>query len=311
VAYDNKIGEEDMTLRRRVLGALALAGLIGLSAQAPADAQSSPQKVTVGILYILADGGTFVAEESGYFRDEGLQVELQRFRSGGDMVALLATGSLDVGSGGSTPGLFNAYLRGINVPIVSSRAVIAPDDVGGNMLLVRKDLIDSGRVKAISDLKGTKIALINIQSTSLNYVLRGIAKGGLSRDDVELVEMPFDQFIPAMKNKAIDAAMVYSPLGNIMADKMKLGIALDDASPAKTADGDTANMLFYSSKFLESDAGKRFMVAQLKGARDYQRAFFGDGKNRAGVCAMVRKHLPFLRRTARESQCPRSILMGR
>jgi NitT/TauT family transport system substrate-binding protein len=283
-----------MTRKARTFETLALAALIGLSVQGAVRAQNAPEKVTMGILYILADAGTFVAQESGYFKKEGLDVELQRFRSGGDMVAILATGNLDVGSGGSTPGLFNAYARGIDVPIVASRAVIAPEDAGGNMLVVRKDLIDSGRVKSVSDLKGMKIAVVNIQSTSLNYVLRGIAKGGLKRDDVELVEMPFDQFIPAIKNKAVDAVMVYSPLGNVMADQMKLGMAMPEASPARTAAGDTANLMFYSPKFAASEAGKRFMVANLKGTRDYQRAFFGDGQNRAAVCEMIRRHLPYV-----------------
>lgn len=283
-----------MTRRLRIWETLALVAVFGLSVQVPVRAQNATEKVTMGILYILADAGTFVALESGYFKKEGLDVELQRFRSGGDMVAVLATNNLDVGSGGATPGLFNAYARGINAPIVASRAIIAPEDFGGNMLLVRKDLIDSGRVKTLSNLKGMKIAVVNIQSTSLNYVLRGIAKGGLGRDDIELVEMPFDQFIPAMKNKAVDAVMVYSPLGNIMADQMKLGVAMPEASPANTSAGDTANMMFYSPKFLASEAGKRFMVANLKGARDYQRAFFGDGQDRAPVCEMIRKHLPYV-----------------
>jgi NitT/TauT family transport system substrate-binding protein len=261
---------------------------------ASAGSQSTPERVTVGILYILADAGTFVAKESGYFEEEGLDVDLKRFRSGGDMVALLATGNLDVGTGGSTPGLFNAYLRGINVPIVSSRAVIAPNDIGGNMLLVRKDLVDSGRIKTISDLKDKKIAVINIQSPSLNYVLRAIAKGGLGRNDVQLVEMPLDQFIPAMKSKAVDAAMVYAPLGNVIADRMQLGVSMPEGAPANTSGGDTANMLFYSPRFLESQAGKRFMIAQLKGTRDYYRAFFDDGYNRAAICEMICRHLTFL-----------------
>jgi NitT/TauT family transport system substrate-binding protein len=278
------------------LGALA-AALVLSAALSGAVLAQQPQgplkKVTVGILYLVADAGVFIAQDRGYFAQEGIQVELSRFTSGGDVVALLATNRLDAGSGSATPGLFNSYIRGVNAPIVASKAIIARNDTG-SLFLARRDLVESGKVKTTGDMKGMRIAVNNIQSTSLNYVLRAVAAGGLRKDDVTVVEMPFEQFIPAFQKKAIDAAMAFSPLANTIADRMKLAVSLPEGSTAATSPDSTANMLFYSPGFAKTDTARGFMVALMKGQRDYQRAIFDGKGDRNGTCALINKHLPFV-----------------
>jgi NitT/TauT family transport system substrate-binding protein len=277
----------------RNLAAIGLA--IALMSTAPAAlAQPALKKVTVGVLYLVADAGLFIAKDRGYFAQEGLDVEFTRFSSGGDVVALLATNRLDVGSGSATPGLFNSYIRGVVAPIVSSKAILSKDDLTGSALVVRKDLIDSGRVKTMADLKGMRVVVNNIQSTSINYVLRAIARDGLGKDDVNLLEMPFEQFIPAMQKRAVDAVMTFSPLTNTIADKMKLGVAMPGSSTGITSAGGTANMMFYSGAFAKSDVSRAFMVAHLKGMRDYKRAIFDGKGDRNATCALINKHLPFV-----------------
>ena len=283
-----------MRISRR-LKALAL-GLAALAlVPATATAQQPPlRKVSVGVLYLVADAGLFIAKDRGYFAQEGLDVDFQRFSSGGDVVALLATNRLDVGSGSATPGLFNSYIRGVVAPIVSSKAILSREDVTGSALVVRRDLIESGRVKTMADLKGMRVVVNNIQSTSINYVLRAIATAGLGKDDVTLVELPFEQFIPAFQKKAVDALMTFSPLTNTIADRMKLGVAMEGSQTGYTSAGGTANMMFYSGAFAKSDVARAFMVAHLKGMRDYKRAIFDGKGDRNATCALINKHLPFV-----------------
>src|SRR4051812_47048401 len=47
-----------------------------------------------GILGILVDAGLLIAAEKGYFRDEGLDVSFETFRSSSEQIPLLATGDL-------------------------------------------------------------------------------------------------------------------------------------------------------------------------------------------------------------------------
>ncbi|MEX0730327.1 MAG: ABC transporter substrate-binding protein [Aquisalimonadaceae bacterium] len=226
------------------------------------------RKVTVGALFLSADAGLFVARDRGYFEDQGLDVQLTRFTSGADIIALAGTNQVDVGSGSLTPGLLNALRRGIGLKIVSSKSVIKPD-FGVGSFIVRSELVDSGDVESLADLKGRRVAVNNIQSTSLNYVVRALEVGGLTQEDVELVEMPFNQFIPAFKRGAVDAAIVYSPLSDVMTSRMKVAVAFPEAGLAETANGDVTNLMFYSPAFAASEDGKRFMIAHLKGMRDY------------------------------------------
>ncbi len=276
----------------RATGAVLAVSAV-MAGSAAAQQPAALKKVNIGILYLLADGGIFVAKEKGYFAEQGLDVQLNRFTSGADVVALLATDRLDAGSGGATPGLFNAYIRGVQAPIVNSKAVLSPEDKSGSNLLIRTDLWESGKVRSAADMKGMKVVVNNIQSPSLNYVVRGLVKGGLTQNDVTMMEMPFDQFIPAMQRKAVDAVLAFSPLANTISDRMKLGVPLPEFSPAVTSTNDTANMMFYSPSFLKSEEGKAFMVAHLKGIREYHRAIF-DGGDPTEVCGMIRIHLPFI-----------------
>ena len=279
----------------RFIPKLAAAVLVATALNSSAVLAQAPlKKVNVGVLYLVADAGLFIAKDRGYFAQEGLDIEFTRFSSGGDVGALLATNRLDVGSGSATPGLFNSYIRGAVAPIVSSKAILSKDDPTGRALVVRKDLIDSGRVKTMADLKGMRVVVNNIQSTSINYVLRAIARDGLGKDDVNLVEMPFEQFIPAMQKRAVDAVMTFSPLTNTIADRMKLGVAMPGSSTGITSPGGTANMMFYSGAFAKSDVARAFMVAHLKGMRDYKRAIFDGKGDRNATCALINKHLPFV-----------------
>jgi NitT/TauT family transport system substrate-binding protein len=280
----------DRILWRRALQAatmlLVLAGL-GRSAGA-----TEPTKVSVAVLYLTSDAGIFIGIERGYFAEQGIQVELSRTTSLADATALLATNKLDVGTGGATPGLFNAFRRGVEAQIVTDKSNQLPPGEQSGGILVRRDLLESGEVKTVADLKGRRIAVNNIQSTSLNYIVRALAQASLGRDDVKLVEMPFSQVIPALEKKAIDAALIYTPLNQTI-ERMQLARALPEAQLAVTSKGDSFNIMLYSDGFSKTDAAKRFMVAHLKAQRDYLRAVQGKA-DMGAVCGIIHKYVAAL-----------------
>ena len=282
----------------RRIAVLLVCGLLAIGnalAQAPAVA-GPPTKVTVSILYITADVGIFLALEKGYFREQGLDIDLTRMTSGADAIALLATDKLDVGSGSATPGLFNAFKRGLPIQIVAEKSAVLPGvtiaggATGAGRLLVRTDLRESGQIKSMADLKGKRIAVNSVQSTTLNYVMRGISHGGLGKDDVVFVEMPFNQFIPALEKKAVDAVMAYPPMLQTIETKMKLGIALPEADLDKTSMNDATNIMLFSEGFAKTDAAKRFLVAHLKAQRDYARMV--QKGDMLEACRAINKYVP-------------------
>ncbi|VCU68483.1 alkanesulfonate transporter substrate-binding subunit [Pigmentiphaga humi] len=280
----------------RIVSACAAACILCVATLAPGmnrtalAADGQPAKVSMAILYLTADTGVFLAIERGYFAQQGVDVELSRITSSADAISLLATNRLDVGSGSATPGLFNAFRRGVPVQIVSDKSSQLPPGTDTGGLLVRKDLMDSGAVKSVGGLKGKRIAVNNIQSMSLNHLARALALEGLTKDDVTLVELPFNQFIPAMQKKAIDGVLAFAPLYAAMI-KMQVASPLPEASLARIAAGDNFNIMLFSQGFAKTDAAKRFMVAYLQGQRDLQRAIDGKADIR-DVCKVINKYIP-------------------
>jgi len=94
------------------------------------------------------------------------------------MIAPLGTGELDVGGGTVSAGFYNAVGRGILMKIVADQASIKPG-YGYSSLMVRKDLVDSGRYKSFADLKGMKVAIGAPGTGTASALNEALKKGGL------------------------------------------------------------------------------------------------------------------------------------
>src|SRR5215813_10879147 len=172
----------------RIVSSHGLVLAVVLASIGPANAQSLIA-VTVGAASVTSDAPIYIADKKGYFRDEGLAVKVENFRSASDMVPHLGTGTLDAGAGSASAGLYNAVARGIKIKIVADKAS-SPSGYGATKILVRKDHIETGRYRELKDLKGFKFAMNapGVSNTStLNTLLKSV---GLKYSDVETVDMP-------------------------------------------------------------------------------------------------------------------------
>src|SRR2546421_12694330 len=69
----------------------------------PAPAAAQPVAATTlssGVLGSLVDLPVYIALDRGYFKEEGLELNLAEFNSAADMIPLLATDQLHIGAGG-------------------------------------------------------------------------------------------------------------------------------------------------------------------------------------------------------------------
>src|SRR6516225_5051458 len=194
---------------RRVhcLSACLLLG--GLLFQGPVSALAADQ-VRIGIARTMSDVGYYVADAKGYFRDEGIEVTMTPFNSAAQMMAPLGTGELDVSGGTVSAGFYNAVGRGILIKIVADQASIKPG-YGYSSLMVRKDLVDSGRYKSFADLKGMKVAIGAPGTGTASALNEALKKGGLKYGDVDVVYIGFPEHLPSYKNKGIDASITNEP----------------------------------------------------------------------------------------------------
>lgn len=244
------------------------------SAAAPASATAGALKVKWAVSGLAPEAGIYVAKDRGYFQQEGLDVDLQIFRAFTDELPLLATGQLDYGTGGLNPDIFNASNRDIPVKIVTANAVGTPGDASA-ALLVRQDLIDSGRYKELKDLKGMKLAENSLGTSSQLITERILAKGGLSKNDIEFVTVPFSEMSTALANKGIDAAFTVEPFVNAIVNRK---LAKSIMTGAEGFPGAVNQVVIISPIFAKQqpEPAKKLMAAFLKGQREYLAAFISN-----------------------------------
>ncbi|HLX24270.1 MAG TPA: ABC transporter substrate-binding protein [Usitatibacter sp.] len=159
--------------------ALLLAGALlaaGAWAQAP-----EKKKITIAVggknlFYYLP---LTVAERKGYFKDEGLEVEIPDFAGGAKALQALVGGSADMVSG--------AYEHTINMlakkqPI---KAVVLQARFSSIVLLMPRD--KAAKYKGPQDLKGLKVGVTAPGSSTNMFANNILAKGGLRPTDISIV----------------------------------------------------------------------------------------------------------------------------
>ena len=232
-------------------------------------------QVKIGISRTISDAGYYMADAMGFFRDEGMDVSITGFNSAAQMIAPLGTGELDVGGGTVSAGFYNAVGRGILMKIVADQASIKPG-YGYSSLMVRKDLVDSGRYKSFADLKGMKVAIGAPGTGTASALNEALKKGGLKYSDVEVVYIGFPEHLPTYKNKGIDASITNEPT---MTRAIEDGVAVRVAGNDVTYPDQQTAVTFFSDHFIKNrrDVAERFMRAYLRGVRMYNDAL-KDGR---------------------------------
>ena len=258
-----------------------------------APAQPPPaETVRMGCIAGTSDAGLYIAEEKGYFREWGIQLDCTNFASATEMVAPLGTGQLDVAGGAPSAGLGNALARGITLKIVADKGS-TPPGFGYAGLVVRKDLWDGGAVRSPADFRGRRLAINTTAGSSMEASLdRLFHDHGLQVADVELVSLPFGDQPGALANGSVDVAFPIEPFVTISAEQ-GLGV-LWERQDTWYPTGQIA-VLMYGRNFAESrvDVGRRFMAAYLKAVRDYNDAFRkGDAAKRREVVDILIRNTP-------------------
>jgi NitT/TauT family transport system substrate-binding protein len=230
--------------------------------------------INIGIANTSSDAGFFIADAKGYFQAEGLKVNLIPFASAAGMIAPLASGQLQVGGGTVSAGLYNASLRDIDMKIVADKGSIE-EGYDYSTLLVRKDLVDSGRYKSFADLKGMRIAVAAKGSGSESALNEALKKGGLKISDVNLIYLGFPEHFIALQNHKIDASITNEPTVTL-AVKKDVAVRVSDKA---IYPGQQTAVVLYSQNFINNhhDQAQKLMNAYVRALRYYNDAL-SNGK---------------------------------
>ncbi len=189
-----------MQRRSFLLGAAA-----ALSLGRTARAETVKVRIGVGgkpLLYYLP---LTVAERKGFFKEEGIEAEINDFGGGARSLQALIGGSVDVVAGAYEHTL-RMQAKGQDV-----RAVCELGRLPAIVIGVRKDLADT--VKSVADLKGRKIGVTAPGSSTALAVQFAMIKAGLKATDAPLIGIGGGAgAIAAMKKGEIDAVSHLDPV---------------------------------------------------------------------------------------------------
>jgi NitT/TauT family transport system substrate-binding protein len=165
-----------------------------------------PQKARIGVLRLSSSAPVFIAQDKGYFRDAGLEVDLKFFDAAQPIAVATTSGDVDFGITAFTAGLYNLAGKGtLKVIGGMSREKAGYPLVG---YFASNNAYASG-LKTPKDLAGRRVAVTQVGS-SFHYSLGLLAdKYGFRLGDVKVIPLQsLSNAAAALKGETVDAALL-------------------------------------------------------------------------------------------------------
>ncbi len=238
------------TTRRAVL---ALAAAAAIATAGPAFSQTLEKKsVTLGVggkalLYYLP---LTIAERKGYFKEQGLDVEISDFAGGARSLQALVGGSIDVVTG--------AYEHTIRMQAKGQdiRAVLELGRFPGIAVGIRKDKAAS--YKSPADLKGMKIGVTAPGSSTNMLVNFLLAQAGLTPQDASFIGVgSAASAVAAIRKGELDAISHLEPVLSMLEKDGDIKIVVDtrteEGTRALFGGSNPAAVLYMKKDFIDKN----------------------------------------------------------
>jgi NitT/TauT family transport system substrate-binding protein len=218
----------------------------------------------------LSASSLYLADELGFFRQAGFDVEILQAGNSLNLMALLAGGKTDVMFGSSGTAFLNAVLKGLPLRIVAGREVAAPACGNVGAVYGMRRTFPHG-LADLAQLRGKRVATgpaIGLAQFALDAHL---AHAGLSTKDVTVVSLEFKQSVAAMLGGGVDAIVGVDDF-----DRDLTSLASDivhSAGLAQLYPNFQYSYVVFGQTLLaaDPDRGARFLSAYLRGAGEFVR----------------------------------------
>jgi len=232
-----------------------LAGvLIALSAMSPASALDTI-KVADAQKGFWDTAFVFLGQERGFFRDEGIELDIQWTEGGADTQQAVITGSFDIGLATGLLGVVSAYAKGAPIVLLSSEMTGASD----LLWYVRAE----SPIKSLADIEGKTIAYSRPGSSSNQIAAALVKLSGKSATLVSTGGAPAT--LTQVMSGQIDVgwSAVPGPLELVNEGKLRVIAVGNDAPGAADL---TVRVNITNAAMLEArrDVLRRFLVAYQK-----------------------------------------------
>jgi NitT/TauT family transport system substrate-binding protein len=249
---------------------LALTALLVLAGQGLAqdthgvEPLNPPERVSVAYVPIMKFATLYVAEERGLFDKYGLDVEINRVASGTEAIAFLTEGQIDVGGIAIVTSLWNGWNQGLDIRIFAPGA-LEPLENSPTKFMVRSDLVKSGAVSDIAELRGRNVAVAGGPGSGGEYlVAKALELGGLTIRDVNLLNISNADMPAAFENRSIDAGLLGSPYADQVEEGGFAEAMAEDLTPGLMTVAFVGSERFINER---PEVAKRFTLTLMEAAR--------------------------------------------
>jgi NitT/TauT family transport system substrate-binding protein len=244
--------------------ALATAAVLLLAAGCGGPGQSEAEsggteKVTVGAIPIVDVAPLHLGKKKGFFKDEGIDLEIVNTTGGAAAVPGVVSGDFDFAFGNIVSLI---VARSENLPlkaVASGNSSTGENGKDFGAVVVPGD----SDIDAPKDLAGKRVAINNLKNISDTTVRASVRKDGGDPTGVRFSELPFPEMPAAVAKHQVDAAMVVEPFLTIAKDQGAKVVASNfvDAAPDLTI-----AVYFTTDKLLadDPDLAERFAAAISK-----------------------------------------------
>ena len=190
-----------------VLAVVVAAGALAACGSSRAGTGTSAvEKPDLTVAAVPASGaaGLYIAQQDGFFTAAGLHVKIVPVASGGDVLASLVNGSIDVDEGQWTSAIA-AQAAGI-----AKLHALAAGNAGGPGVQEITVLPGSG-ITTVKQLAGKTIAVNALAGLTVLLTSTMLAASGIHPTQVHYVVIPFPAMAAALAARRVDAAFLIEP----------------------------------------------------------------------------------------------------
>lgn len=219
--------------RRRLVTVLVAAVLLTATAACGDDEPGSDlTPIKVGAIPIVDVAPLHLGIAKGFFRQQGLDVEVINATGGSAVVPGVVSGQFDF-----------AFANVVSIIVARSQGIELKALAEGNSSTGKQGedfcglvVAPGSPIKSARTLTGRTVAVNNLKNISETSVRASIRKAGGDSANVNFVEMPFPEMPAAVLSRRVDAALVVEPFLTLSKDQGARVIASSfvDAAPNMT-----------------------------------------------------------------------------
>jgi NitT/TauT family transport system substrate-binding protein len=162
--------------------------------------------VKVGVIPIVDTAPIWLGKSKGFFKEEGLNLEITTTTGGAAAVPGVVSGDFDIAFG-NVVSLMVATDKGLPLKFISNGTTTTGEKPDFSGVVVPKD----SPIKTAADLAGKTVSVNNLNNIGDTTIRKVVEEAGGDPKGIKFVEVAFPDAPAAVERKQVDAAWILEP----------------------------------------------------------------------------------------------------